>query len=62
MYLCAFSSCSRVASYKEKENKGEIEAREILMHREPMSPLNFQSTMLLFMCNVLITSVSDVFQ
>ena len=62
MYLCAFSSCSRVVTCKEKEKKGEIEARKILMHREPMFPLNFQSTLLLFMCNVLVTSVTDVFQ
>ena len=62
MYLCAFSSCSRVASYKEKENKGEIEARKILMHRGPMFPLNVQCTLLLFMSKVLVTSVLDVFQ
>ena len=62
MNLCGFSSCSRVATCKERENKGEIEAREILMHREPMFPLNIQRTLLLFMCNVLVTSVSDVFQ
>ena len=62
MYLCAFSSCSRVTSYKEKEKKGEIEARKILMDRGPMFPLNVQSTLLLIMRNVLVTSVSDVFQ
>ena len=62
MYLCGFSSCSRVATCKEKEKKGEIEARKILMHREPMFPLNIQRTLLLFMCNVLVTSISDVFR
>ena len=62
MYLCGFSSCSRVATCKEKEKTGEIEARKILMHREPMFPLNIQRTLLLFMCNVLVTSISDVFQ
>ena len=59
MYLCAFISCSCVATYIRKKRKAEIEAREILMHREPVFPFNVQRT---FMCNVLVTSVSDVFQ
>ena len=62
MHLCAFFSCSRVATYKEKKKrKREIEATEIFLYRESILPMNIQSTLLSFMCIVSVTSVSDVF-